>query len=35
MPEEDDRGTIKITRRDDIEMEKPFEITAKAHQDVI
>lgn len=35
MPEGDDRGTLKITRRDDIETVKPFEVTAKAHKDVI
>ena len=35
MPEGDDTGTLKITRYDDIEMEKPFEVTAEAHWDVI
>lgn len=32
---EDDTGTLKITRHDDIEMEKPFEVAAEAHQDGI
>lgn len=34
-PEGDDTGTLKITRHDDIEIEKPFEVTAEAQQDVI
>lgn len=35
MPEGEGTGTLKITRCDDIEMQKPFEVTAEAHQDLI
>lgn len=34
-PEGDDTGTLQITRRDDVEMGKSFEVTAEAHRDVI
>lgn len=32
---ERDKGTFKITRRDDLEMKKAFEVTAEVHRDVI
>lgn len=34
-PEGDDTGTLKITRRDDVEMGESFEVAAEAHRDVI
>lgn len=35
MPEGDGTGSWMITRHDDIEMEKAFEVTAEARRDVI